>query len=510
MPNIPEAIVGFLAAAAIGAVWSLVPPEFGSRGTIMRLRQFRPDVLLAVDGYQYGDRFYDKREDVREICDELSSLKLVVTIPYLYPQSAGDRVTWHEMAYSDAREQYTYVSFQHPLYVLYSSGTTGRPKAIVHGHGGMTIDHLKQLRLHGDLTVGGKFYWHASTAWMVWNLGVSSLMCGASLLIYDGNSLYPTPAEFWRRVSREEVTYLGVAAAFIMQCRAKGIIPSEIADMSRLRTVVSGGSPLPQSGWEWIYGSVSSQVYLASESGGTELGGAVLGGTRLVPVKGGTIACRCLGAAVYAFDGEGCPVYDTQGEMVLTKPGPFMSLGLLDEHGDIVPHESYYRRFRDVWSQGDWLTISSDGRCVITGRSDATLNRGGVRLGTGEFYPVLESIAGVSDSLVVHLEDREGGSGQLVLFVQMAAGIQLDDSLLNRINSSLASQLSPRHVPDLTYQVPEIPRSLTGKKLEVPVKRILQGESPAKVADAAAPATWSVLAGFTKYRQPWNLVSRPE
>ena len=500
MPNIPETIIAFLAAASIGATWSLVPPEFGSRAAIARLEQFHPDVLFTVDGYRYGERVFDKRPEVSEIRSGLKELKLTVSVPYLYDEVLEGATSWTEIASVEADEDYAFVSFDHPLYVLYSSGTTGPPKAIVHGHGGMVIDHLKQMRLQDDLGPGDRFYWHASTGWMVWNLGVSALMCGASLVIFDGDPFRPALADYWQRIGREKITYLGLSAAFIMQCRTEGIVPKEVADLSHLRTVISGGSRLTEDGWRWVYENVNDRVYLASNAGGTELAGVVIGGTRVLPVHAGEMTCRYLGAAVFSFDDEGQPVYDQQGEMVITKPGPFMPLGLLDQHGTTVKNLGYFKRYPGVWSQGDWLTISTNGFCLISGRLDATLNRGGVRLGTGEFYPVVENVPGVADSLVIHLEDSTGGAGELILFVQLEGNLVLDDALIKDINRVLAKELSPRHVPDHIYQVSGVPRSLNGKKLEVPVKRILRGAAISEVVDSSATSTFELLQEYERYK----------
>ena len=370
----------------------------------------------------------------------------------------------------------------------------------MHGHGGMVIEHLMQMRLQDDLGPGGRFYWHASTAWMVWNLGVSALMCGSSLVIFE-----QATRSRRRRLTigfawPEKVTYLGLSAAFIMQSRSEGVVPKEIADLSRLRTVISGGSRLTEDGWRWVYRNVNENVYLASNAGGTELAGSVIGGNRLLPVRAGEMTCRYLGAEVEAFDDEGRAVYDRQGEMVITKPIASMALGLLDEHGEIGNNHSYLRRFPGVWSQGDWLTISSDGYCVITGRLDATLNRGGVRLGTGEFYPVVEGVDGVVDSLVIHLENPAGGVGLLILFVHLDPGVSLDTALTASIRSTLSRDLSPRHVPDLIHQVSRIPRSPNGKKLEVPVKKIMGGTPINEVVDASAFSNIELLEEFVKYR----------
>lgn len=345
---------------------------------------------------------------------------------------------------------------------------------------------------------------------MAWNLGLSALICGSSLTIFDGDAFFPTQSDYWRRVARERVTYLGLSAAFIMQSRSENVVPKELANLSALRTVISDGSRLTADGWRWVYDCVNEGVYLASNAGGTELAGSVIGGVRLRAVRVGEMSCRYLGAEVLAYDEEGRAVYDRQGEMVITRPIPSMALGLLDGEGGIGSRETYFRRFAGVWCQGDWLTVSHDGYCVISGRSDATLNRGGVRLGTGEFYPVVEGAPGIVDSLVVHLEDSAGGIGELVLFLKLAPDAVWDAALLAEVRRRLSSELSPRHVPDRILAVSQIPRSPNGKKLEVPVKRILGGTTIDEVVDSSAMTITEVLEEFQRYRSGVATVPRTQ
>jgi acetoacetyl-CoA synthetase len=498
-PNIPETYVLMLAAASLGAIFSSCAPEFGTRSVVDRWRQIEPTVLLAVDGYQYGDRAVDRATEVAEIRAALPSLRHVIGLSYLdvtAPPPPG-AIGWADLAKeTDERLAFDRVPFDHPLYVLYSSGTTGLPKPIVHGHGGILMEHVKTLALQADLGPGDRFFWFSTTGWMMWNLLVSAPAVGAAIVMFDGNPGAPDLGELWRLAEESGMTYFGTSAPFLLACRKAELVPKDIADLSRLTGVGSTGAPLPAEGFHWVYEAVSATAQLQSISGGTDVCTGFVGASPLLPVRAGEIPCRCLGAAVDAFDPAGNSVVGAVGELVITAPMPSMPVGFWNDTDGSKYREAYFDIFPGVWRHGDWITITEYGSCVITGRSDATLNRGGVRLGTSEFYSVVEGLDEVVDSLVVHLEDADAGSGELLLFVVLAEGRQLDDALRNRINAQLRTALSPRHVPDQIYQVRAVPRTLSAKKLEVPVKRILTGTPAESAAAKGALANPESLTAF--------------
>jgi acetoacetyl-CoA synthetase len=499
-PNIPETFVLMLATASLGAVFSSCAPEFGTRSVVDRWQQIEPKVLVAVDGYRYGDKAVDRRGELAEIRAALPSLVHVVTLNYLN----DDAGTWSELsAETDEPLAFAPVPFDHPLYILYSSGTTGLPKPIVHGHGGILLEHLKALALHCDLGPGDRFFWFSTTGWMMWNFLVSAPAVGAAIVMFDGNPGAPDLGELWRLAETSAMTYFGTSAPFLLACRKAGIVPSELADLSRLRAVGSTGAPLPPEGFRWVYEAVGKGVQLHSISGGTDVCTAFVGASPILPVYEGEIACRFLGAKVEAFNPTGQPVVGEVGELVITAPMPSMPVGFWADADGSRYREAYFDVFPGVWRHGDWITISERGSCVITGRSDATLNRGGVRLGTSEFYSVVEGLDDVVDSVVVHLEDADGGPGDLLLFVVLADGLTLDDALRSRIARELRTNLSPRHIPDEIYQVRAVPRTLSAKKLEVPVKRILTGtpvESAAAKGALVNPESLTAFEALAKQR----------
>ena len=476
-PNIPETLAFLLATASLGAIFSSCAPEFGTQSVTDRWSQIEPKVLLAVDGYRYGDKPIDRRAEVAGIIDSLPSLETVVWLPYLQgssaqtgamtPASALDLVSWEEFTAETAPLEFTRVAFDHPLYILFSSGTTGLPKPIVHGHGGITVEHLKALGLHHDLGPEDRFFWFSTTGWMMWNLLVSALGVGSSIVMFDGNPGAPDVSMLWRMAAETGMTYFGTSAPFLLQCRKEGIVPREIADLGALRGIGSTGAPLPVEGFRWVYEAVSTDAQLGSLSGGTDVCSGFVGSAPTLPVTAGEIACRCLGAAVAAYDANAQPVIGQLGELVIEKPMPSMPVGFWGDEDGSRYRAAYFEDIPGVWRHGDWITI--------TGRSDATLNRGGVRLGTAEFYTVVEALPEVIDSLVVHLEDDEGGAGTLVLLVQLAPGVSLTDELRTTIARELRSKLSPRHVPDVLHQISVLPRTLSGKRIEVPAKKILRG-----------------------------------
>jgi acetoacetyl-CoA synthetase len=489
-PNIPETFVLLLATASLGAVFSSCAPEFGTRSVVDRWQQIAPKVLVAVDGYRYGTKVIDRGTEVVAITKALPSLEHVIRLSYLDGGGSG----W--AGPTDEPLTFEPVPFDHPLYVLYSSGTTGLPKPIVHGHGGILLEHLKMLALHHDLGPRDRFFWFTTTGWMMWNYLVSAPAVGASIVLFDGDPASPDLGALWRLAGEAGMTYLGTSAPYLLSCRKAGIRPREIADLSALRGIGSTGAPLPPEGFTWVYDEVSRSLLLASASGGTDMCTAFVGGVPLLPVYAGEITCRCLGAKVEAYAADGTPVIGELGELVITEPMPSMPVGFWNDPTGERYRDAYFSTYPGVWRHGDWITITERGTCVITGRSDATLNRGGVRLGTSEFYSVVEGLDGVRDSVVVHLEDPSGGPGELLLFVVLDEGVVLDDALRARIAAQLRRALSPRHVPDEIHQVPAVPRTLSNKKLEVPVKRILTGTPVEQAAARGALANPESLAAF--------------
>jgi len=484
-PNIPETYILMLATASLGAIFSSCAPEFGARSVIDRWSQIEPKLLVAVDGYRYGDKPVDRSAEVAAITAAIPSIEHVVTIGYLH--GGGD---FDELA-GDEPMAFEPVPFDHPLYVLYSSGTTGLPKPIVHGHGGILLEHLKILALHHDLGPGDRFFWFTTTGWMMWNFLASGPAAGAAVVLFDGNPGYPDMSALWDLVDEAGITYFGTSAPFLMACRKAGLTPAK-----RLKAVGSTGAPLPPEGFAWVYSAVGKDLQLQSLSGGTDVCTGFVGAVPLLPVTEGVIACRCLGAKVEAYDPSGTPVVDELGELVITAPMPSMPVGFWNDPDGKRYREAYFDVFPGVWRHGDWITIGADGSCVITGRSDATLNRGGVRLGTAEFYSVVEGLPEIADSVVVHLEKTDDPNGELLLFVVLAEGLELDETLRRRINGELRAALSPRHVPDEIHQVRAVPRTLSAKKLEVPVKRILTGTPVESAAAKGALVNPESLTAF--------------
>jgi len=485
LPNGVEAIVGVLAAASLGAVWSSAAPEFGVKSVLDRFQQIEPTVLLACDSYIYGGKRFERAAELREIAAALPSLRALFVLGD--PSAVGEvgsvaAQPWSELVAEQEPLEFAAVPFEHPLWILYSSGTTGLPKAIVHGHGGMLLEHLKALALHMDLGESDRFFWFSTTGWMMWNMVVSGLALGSTLVLFDGSPAVPGLSALWKLAEQEQISYFGTSAPFLLACKKAGLVPKDVANLSALRSIGTTGAPLPSDGFKWVYESISADLLLGSVSGGTDVCTAFVLSCPLLPVRSGEIQCRGLGAKIEAWDDAGRPLSAEVGELVVTEPLPCMPLGFWNDPERERFNASYFGVYPGVWRHGDWIKLNPDGSLVIYGRSDSTLNRGGVRMGTSEFYSVIEALPEIADSLVVDTGSLADAIGKMWLFVVLRPGAELDIDLKRRIKDVLKSELSPRHVPDYIRAIAAVPRTLNGKKLEVPVKRILLGEAPEKVA----------------------------
>ena len=483
LPNVPEAIIALLAVSSIGAVWSSCSPDFGAGSVTDRFKQIEPKVLIAVDGYRYGGKDYDRTQVVGKLQGEIPTLERTVILPYLQKEpdtgSLEDVVMWDQLLgpYEDADLQFEQVPFDHPLWVLYSSGTTGLPKAIVHSQGGILMEHLKKVVLHIDLSPEERFFWFTTTGWMMWNIVVAGLLAGSTALLYDGNPGHPDMNVLWEFAEKTSMTNFGTSASYLTSCMKAEIEPARDFNLSALKAIGSTGSPLPPEGFEWLYEHVKKDLWLYSTSGDTDLCTAFVGGVPLLPVRAGELQARSLGAKVEAFDEEGNAQIDEVGELVITEPMPSMPIYFWNDPEGERYRESYFDVYPGVWRHGDWIKVKQNGACVIYGRSDSTINRGGIRMGTSEIYSAVDKVDEVQDSLVVDVP-REGGNSYMPLFVVLEEDIELDDDLKGKIKESIRENTSPRHVPNEIFAVPEIPKTLNGKKLEVPVKKILSGTPP--------------------------------
>jgi acetoacetyl-CoA synthetase len=491
-------LVAFLAAASLGAIWSSCSPDFGIRAVHDRFAQIEPVVLFAVDGYVYGGKRYDVRPAIESLRGQLPTVRTTVLIPYLDPDATlDDTLPWAELTATGSAADLAFepVPFDHPLWVLYSSGTTGLPKGIVHGHGGIVLEHIKALRLHFDVGPGERLFWFTTTGWMMWNLIISALLVGGTVVLYDGSPMHPDPGALWAIAERHRITVFGVSAGYVQACLKRGPRPRDHYDLSSIRVVGSTGSPLSVEGFRWIADAVGESIQIASVSGGTDLCAAFVGSAPTVPVWLGELSCPALGAAVAAYDEAGNELIDEVGELVVTAPMPSMPVCFWNDPDGSRLRAAYFEDYPGVWRHGDWIKITPRGSSIIYGRSDSTLNRGGVRMGTADFYAVVEAFDEVLDSLVIDTSLLGREDGELLCFLVLAEGVTLDE-VEPRLRAELRAELSPRHVPDRFVQVDEVPRTLNGKKCEVPVKKILGGVPVDRAVSRDALANPAALEPF--------------
>jgi acetoacetyl-CoA synthetase len=516
LPNIPEAAVAFVAAASVGAVWSSCSPDFGVDAVVDRFGQIEPKVLFAVDGYTYGGKPFSRLDVVAELRKRLPTLRDVVMVQYLrtdYEDSQEREhtsdltnvtgpvvrtVMWSNLLTQEPpRLTFAELPFDHPLWVVYSSGTTGLPKALVHGHGGIVLEHVKILGLHQDLRPGDRLFWFSSTGWMMWNYVLGGLLLGVTPILFDGNPAHPDLNTLWQLAEASKMTVFGTSAAYLMACLRANLQPGKSFDLAELKSIGSTGSPLPPEGFAWAYANVKRDLWLASISGGTDVASAFVTGCPLLPVRAGELQCRALGAAVDAFDAHGQSLVDQTGELVITEPMPSMPIFLWNDPDFSRYRASYFDMYPGIWRHGDWIRITPEGGAVIQGRSDSTLNRLGVRIGTSEVYSAVESLPEIRDSLVIGLELPKGGY-HMPLFVVLADGYALDETLQQKIKSTIRDHFSPRHVPDEIVAVPAIPRTLSDKKMEVPVKKLFMGVAIDKAANVGATRSPEALQFFAE------------
>ncbi|MEH6646980.1 acetoacetate--CoA ligase [Sulfitobacter sp.] len=500
LPNTEVALISLLATASIGAAWSLCAPDMGQVAIVDRFKQIAPKVFIAQDGYVHAGKTIDRREVLAQINAELPSVVQFVTLPIVGDLPEG-HVAWDSLLHDDVPFEATQVPFDQPLWIVYSSGTTGNPKPIVHGHGGIILEAAKQS-LHHDLTSKDRFCWLTSSGWIMWNAQWTALGQGATVCMYDGAPNHPDMLAVWRFVADEKLTYFGAGAAFFAGCLKTGVTPRDAVDLSALRSLGSTGSPLSADAYDWIYRDVKEDVWLAPISGGTDLAGAFVLGHPGMPVRAGEMQCRALGNAVHAYDPLGNELIGEVGELVCTQPLPSMPLFFWGDDDGTRLFESYYNTYPGIWRHGDWISIDENGASVIYGRSDATINRKGLRLGSAEIYQAVEGLEDVLDSLVVDLEFL-GRESFMPLFVVPAEGVAFDDALKDKINHAIRAGVSARFIPNEIVQVAEIPRTLSGKKLEVPVKKLLLGGDPASVVNRdsmANPASFDFFIAYAKAR----------
>ncbi len=497
LPNIPEAVAAFLATTSLGAIWSSCSPDFGARSVVDRFAQIEPKVLLTVDGYRYAGKDFDRRGPLESVREELPSLEHVVLLPYLGASGGEGTLAWEELVTEHEPLQFARVAFDHPLWVLYSSGTTGLPKPIVHGHGGILLEHLKKMHLHLDAQEGDRVFWFTTTGWMMWNFLLGVLLTPASIVLYDGSPGHPDMGVLWDLAEQAGVTTFGTSASYIASCMKAEVEPSTGRDLSGLDAVGSTGSPLSPEGFEWVYEHLGRGTWLFSTSGGTDVCTAFVGGVPILPVYRGELQARSLGADLQAWDEDGNALVGEVGELVLAQPMPSMPVFFWGDSGGERLREAYFDHYPGVWRHGDWIEITERGTAIIYGRSDSTINRGGVRMGTSEIYRAVLSLDEITDALVVDVP-RQGAENWVPLFVVLREGATLDGELERRIAARIREDCSPRHVPGEVHAVAEVPRTLSGKVLEVPVKRILGGESLDRAVSRDSLANPAALEPFVE------------
>jgi acetoacetyl-CoA synthetase len=496
LPNSAHAAIAFLATASIGAIWSACGMDYAPSAALGRFTQLEPVALFAADGYRNGGKTYDRTGAIAQLRAELPTLRATVAVDRLGRAPIPDSLAWSDVVERGSSDLVSVaVPFDHPLWVLFSSGTTGLPKGIVHGHGGVLLEHLKMLALHCDLRAGDRFWWYTTPSWMMWNFQLAGLLVGATIVCYDGSPAYPSPDALWRHAARLGVRLLGTSPAYLSACSSAGVHPGAEHDLTRLRTLGVTGSTLPAASYHWVGDNVGAQVQIASITGGTDVVTAFAGSAPTVPVWAGEISTACLGVALDAVDEQGRSVRDQVGELVITKPMPSMPVAFWNDPDGARYRHAYFDTFPGVWRHGDWVTITGHASVIIHGRSDATLNRNGIRMGSADIYAAVEQLPEITEALVIGVDEADGGYW-MPLFVTLRPGAELDDELRARIRSAIREHASPRHLPDEMYAAPGIPHTRTGKKLEVPVKRMLQGAATAGAFDAGSIDDPALISWF--------------
>lgn len=503
IPNIYESVIALFATASLGAIWSSASPDFGKQSVIDRFKQIEPKVMITVDGYQYGGKVFDRFNVVKEIQSELDTLEATIVIPYIngaHPFTGLKNVIqWkNATSYTNQELRFELVEFNDPLWILFSSGTTGKPKPIVHSQGGILLEHLKALTFHTDLHEDDRFFWFTTTGWMMWNYLVGGLLTGSSIILYDGNPAYPDLNMLWRLAEKSKMTVFGTSASYITSCMKEGLDPSSRFDLTQLKSISSTGSPLPPEGFKWCYDHVKKDLSIASISGGTDVCTAFILGVPTLPVYAGELQCRGLGAKVDSFDESGHSIINEVGELVLTEPFPSMPIYFWNDDDGTRMQDSYFDMYKGIWRHGDYIKITERGSCVIYGRSDATINRGGIRIGTSEIYRAVDHVKEIADSLIVDIP-LENGESYVPLFVVMNDGKELTEEIIGIVKNQIRTQCSPRHVPTEIISVEDLPKTLNGKKIEIPVKKILMGKPIEQVANMGSLSNPKSLHYFEQF-----------